>query len=109
MSKNEPRAKQLIDAINAKYPELDVSVWQSGGGTATLWIEPKRGLDKDQVVVLAGPGTYDWGTPEQSTFYFDDLSVGLNDQGASESLYCTTVDDVVNAVRWFAASSGWLS
>lgn len=108
MSKNRPRAKRLIRAINEKFPSLEVDVWQSGGGTATLTIIPTGGLEPDQVAVLVGPGTYDWGTPERSRFYFEDLSVGLHDGGIADSIVCKTVDDVVNGVGWFADASGWL-
>lgn len=109
MSKKNPRAKRLISAINEKYPSLDVSVWQSGGGVATLYVIPQGGLEPDQVAVLAGPGTYDWGTPERSRFYWEDFSVGLDDQGESMSMSCKDVDELVTAVGYFAETSGWLA
>ena len=67
-------AKELTDPIKAEG--LKVNTCQSGGGTATLYIEDPNKPQHD--MFLVGPGSYNWGNPDMSQFTMDELSYGLD-------------------------------
>lgn len=63
-------ASELIDAIEALG--VDATVYHSGGGCATFEI----GNDDVNESVLAGPGSYNWDSPNESIFSTDEFFYG---------------------------------
>lgn len=62
-------AGQLLDLLK-DFPRSYVE--QTGGGTATLLISKTAG----DVAIAAGPGSYDWTTPRESSFYSSEFYFG---------------------------------
>lgn len=93
-------AGALINALSERG--WSSCVEQTGGGVATLYSLKTYTEDGEKrAYVIAGPGSYNWGTPARSLFYWEELSVAQDDDGASESTYVTTVQDFCDA--WAAA------
>ena len=67
-------AKELLDALKAEG--LNADVQQTGGGTATIFIEDPEKPGED--VFLVGPGSYHWNDPNMSLFTMAELSYGLD-------------------------------
>lgn len=88
-------ADTLRRAIVDARPGVDVDVWQTGGGVATLAIGPLR---DGRAWLLAGPGTFDWAHPWRSRFYAEDLNVGPDDGGVSPCETVATADDLARYV-----------
>ena len=66
-------AGEVLDALRAAGFTAEVE--QTGGGTATI-----RAIQGD-VVLLGGPGYYDWAEPRDSILHTGDFWVGPDDNG----------------------------
>lgn len=62
-------ARELIEAMNTEG--LDLQIVQTGGGTATLFLE-----SEGSHAFLIGPGSYDWNEPLASRFSTAELYYG---------------------------------
>lgn len=99
MSENTVTAAQIRDAIALAAPEAPISVEQTGGGTATIYVgtctNPRPDDLRDLRFWLAvGPGVYDWREPWASDFLLDDTCIGSDDDGESPVLYFSNLEQV---------------
>ncbi|MFJ4210685.1 hypothetical protein ACIPY2_19695 [Paenarthrobacter sp. NPDC089675] len=62
-------ARELVDAMKAEG--LDLHVGQTGGGTATFFLQ-----EEGSHTFLIGPGSYSWNAPQESEFTTADLHYG---------------------------------
>lgn len=66
-------AEDILKRLREEFPKAYCE--QTGGGTATLYI--RKG--DDDVMVTAGPGSYNWGNGDASTFYTGEFYAGMDD------------------------------
>ena len=104
MSENTVTASAIRDAIAHAAPEAPITVEQTGGGTATIYVgtctNPRPNDPRDLRFWLAvGPGVYDWDDPWQSGFLLDDFCIGTDDDGESPVMYARNLEMVTWYVR----------
>lgn len=92
----------MIAAIGEITSEK-VYVEQTGGGTATIYIGPVWQDDEgyDRQTLMIGPGSFDWGSPNDSQFSFGEVCVGPDDDGETDPIYVSNMDELRDAVRHF--------
>jgi hypothetical protein len=108
----EPRCPRVVTAeavkraILAAAPEQAVTVEQTGGGTATIYVGAPG---PDGYAWLAfGPGRYDWADPSLSLFWIGDETscIGPDDDGTSVPLYPETLAEVTSYVATLVHQNG---
>ena len=97
-------AAEIRDAIAAILPECPVTVEQTGGGTATMYVGTYPGDkpdgDRGRFWLAIGPGSYDWTEPWQSSFHWSEVCIGPDDDGESDAFaYVETIAELVEYVR----------
>lgn len=105
--------REVLDAI-AAATDAPAYIEQTGGGTATLYIGATRaaiGFDADEprYRLAAGPGSFDWGDSDRSTFYASDLYIGPDDDGSDLDQHREpqSLPAVTRAVRDLLAEPDW--
>ena len=71
---NEFYVRDLVSAL--KEEGLEAVIGQSGGGTATLYIELGRKCEDGSDYFLIGPGSYNWTDAPTSIMTTDELYYG---------------------------------
>lgn len=69
----EFHAEEILSRLRDDFPAAYVE--QTGGGTATLYIHKEEG----DIPVTAGPGSFNWGAPNQSRFFVGEFYAGMDD------------------------------
>lgn len=64
-------AEDILSRLREEFPASFCE--QTGGGTATLYI---RKVETD-IAVCAGPGSFNWNAPDQSSFHCGEFSAGM--------------------------------
>lgn len=103
-------AASITRALRAERPGLEVLVAQTGGGVATIYLGPPRETpDGPRHWLAIGPGAYWRATPGLSTFHWDGLSVGADDQGESPSETPASMGELVRLVMGHCECNGCAS
>ena len=91
-------AEAVRRAILAAAPEQAVTVEQTGGGTATIYVGAYDGTEHAWLVF--GPGRYDWAEPDLSLFWIgsEGSCIGPDDDGETVPLYPETLAEVTSYV-----------
>ena len=92
----EVTGAQIIAAVHAAAPEAPAVVDHTGGNCATVIVGTKDTEGRGWLSI--GPGSFDWLDELQSEFYLEELSIGHDDEGQTESFYVETLDDITRYV-----------
>lgn len=87
-------AADFRDAIREARPREIVTVHQTGGGTATLYVGAPDA--RSRFALAIGPGSYDWRHPWESWFELSETAVGPDDDGATVPVYPVTFAGIVH-------------
>lgn len=86
-------ASDIRDAIVGVRPECPVTIEQTGGGCATLYVGSRD--DDGRYWLAIGPGSYDWSEPWASAFDAPgDVCICPDDDGQGHVAYPESADDI---------------
>lgn len=98
-------ASAIRDAIQELRPECPVTVEQTGGGCATVYVGTYG--EDGRAWLAIGPGSYEWTDPWASAFDApDDVCVGPDDDGQGYVQYPDSAADIARMVDAHCACRG---
>ena len=95
----------ILRAIRAADASVPVTVQQTGGGCATVYVGAYDAA-RERFTLAIGPGSFDWGNSTLSTFALGDTCIGPDDDGTATPVYVARLSDITAYVAAMRCNCG---